>query len=698
MTVVLLAARLQRRVPRLATMLLCCGSCGIFGLSRPARADDAAAVAPETVTVRGGSSAAGFVGHASLEDDPREIVDVGELLESVPGAHVRRQGGEDGLSTLSLRGTSSSEAAVVLAGVPLSGGGDPAIDLSSLPLWPGARVRVFRSFAPASLGQGSLGGTLALDPPSPQDPERTLVWVGVGSFGTARMRVGDVRKLGDGPDAPRVALGLSASRATDDFSYYDPQLGHDTDQQNAQHAQVQALASYTLPFHVGTRAREGDVTVTALAQARRQHLPGTFYLSTPNQVLASDRELASVQASVQEGRGAMYARLWGRREDLRLSDDPAASSGLLAPSTEDDAIVAAGGALGWRGAPAKGAKLDVLLDASGERFVPGDFRGVTAPPGATRTAVGTGLDASYAASAATTVAASARLDGRSDTSTQAAARFELRPTAHAGVETIAGPLTLATHGGFLARPASFTELYGDHGSFVGDPSLRTESAVTVDAGGRLAGQTKDGGHWRASGDVDLSVFGTWATDLITFVAQGAEGREVATNIGRARILGLELGAQGEVGPFFARVAYTLLASENLSACASRVTSTITTTPGACDRPPLPGRPSDDLLTDAGVHLGPVRLRYGVDVVSGEYADSIANVPVPARVLQSTGASLDVPRVPGLRLAVDARNLFDVRTGTYPGGFAPVQEPIGDAYLYPLPGRSILGTIRYETTR
>jgi outer membrane receptor protein involved in Fe transport len=204
--------------------------------------------------------------------------------------------------------------------------------------------------------------------------------------------------------------------------------------------------------------------------------------------------------------------------------------------------------------------------------------------------------------------------------------------------------------------------------------------------------------------VDLSVFATWATDLITFVPQGAEGREIATNIGRARILGLELGAHGEVGPFFARVAYTLLSSENLSACAAPVGSMITTTRGPCDRPPLPGRPADDLVSDAGVHVGPARVRYGVDVVSGEYVDTVANVSIPARVLQSTGASLDVPRVPGLRVAIDVRNLFDVRTGLYVGGFAQgaqaplTPEPIGDAYLYPLPGRSLMGTIRYETTR
>ena len=221
--------------------------------------------------------------------------------------------------------------------------------------------------------------------------------------------------------------------------------------------------------------------------------------------------------------------------------------------------------------------------------------------------------------------------------------------------------------------------------------------MTLDAGARVAGHTRDqAAFWHASGDVDLAVFATWASDLITFVAQGAEGREVATNIGRARILGLELGAHGEIGPFFARVAYTLLSTDDLSACAS--SGGITSVAGPCVRPPLPGRPTDDLVSDVGVHVGPVRARYGVDVTSGEFADTVADVPVPARMLQSVGASLDVPRVRGLRVAIDVRNLFDVRTGTYAGGFGPTQEPIGDAYLYPLPGRSVLGTIRYEATR
>ena len=63
----------------------------------------------------------------------------------------RRLGADDTFSTLSIRGSTSSEVAVLFAGVPLTGAADPSLDLASLPLWPGARVKVYRSFTPASI-------------------------------------------------------------------------------------------------------------------------------------------------------------------------------------------------------------------------------------------------------------------------------------------------------------------------------------------------------------------------------------------------------------------------------------------------------------------------------------------------------------------------------------------------------------------
>src|SRR5215469_2180213 len=136
----------------------------------------------EEVVVHG-TEAGGFVSRADERDSPREITDAASLVEPLPGVHVRRYGADDAFTTLSIRGSSSTEVAVLVAGVPLTGGADPSLDLASLPLWPGAVVRMHRTFTPAALGPGSLGGTLALEPPKPTSPPRTEAWAAVGSFG-----------------------------------------------------------------------------------------------------------------------------------------------------------------------------------------------------------------------------------------------------------------------------------------------------------------------------------------------------------------------------------------------------------------------------------------------------------------------------------------------------------------------------------
>ena len=74
-------------------------------------------------------------------------------------------------------------------------------------------------------------------------------------------------------------------------------------------------------------------------------------------------------------------------------------------------------------------------------------------------------------------------------------------------------------------------------------------------------------------------------------------------------------------------------------------------------------------------------------MSGMVADNAGSILVPPRVLASVGARVDVTRE--LRLALDLRNLFDVRTSTYEGALGPTHEPIGDYFEYPLPGRTFL---------
>ena len=78
------------------------------------------------------------------------------------------------------------------------------------------------------------------------------------------------------------------------------------------------------------------------------------------------------------------------------------------------------------------------------------------------------------------------------------------------------------------------------------------------------------------------------------------------------------------------------------------------------------------------------------------ADVAGSIGVPPRVLASAGLRVDVAR--GVRLALDVRNVLDVRTGTYAGALGPVREPIGDYYEYPLPGRSVLVSVRFSEGR
>ncbi|MGO9833981.1 MAG: TonB-dependent receptor domain-containing protein [Polyangiaceae bacterium] len=637
------------------------------------------ALAQQTEVQVRGDSAGNWTSRADERDSSRELTDAASLVEPLPGVYVRRFGGDDSFATLSIRGTSSSEVAVILAGVPLTGGADPSLDLATLPLWPGAVARVHRSFAPAALGPGSLGGTLVIDPPRATAPAATDAWAAVGSFGEARLRVGNVSDVGGGA---RVATALSASRSDGDFSYYNPLLstpGHDvsTTLENAGHAAANGLASLALPVRWG-HANDGALTVTMLAQDRRQQLPGTVIGPTPFSSLDSDRQLASAELTGTAGPGAWSARAWGRRDGLHLRDP--LESAILGPTSADQTIAAVGGSVGWRGHPASGAMLEAHVDGSGERFEPGEYVGAASPPGATRASVGTALDAEWRPATELTVAGSGRVDGWADAASDGTSDHEVRPTGHIGIEAPLDAVTLAAHGGATGRPPSFVELYGDRGAFIGDPSLHPESAWTVDAGGRLSE-----GHDRLRMAIELVTFATWADDLITFVPTGAYGRSKATNIGRARMLGAEVDGRAQAGPVELRVSYTALAAENESACTAVV--------GPCEHPPLPARPANDVVADAIVHHGPASVRAGVDAITGMFADLAGSIPVPPRVLASVGARVDVVR--GVRLAVDVRNLFDVRTGTYGGALGPVREPIGDYYEYPLPGRSVLFTARFS---
>lgn len=684
------------RTPKLAILAVLIASCS----SSAARADEAGTNEPNRdaeddnntdknidVTVRG-SALSGFVSKTSVDQSAREVIDAASLVAELPSVHVRRLGAEGAFATLSVRGSASSQVGAVLAGIPLTSAADPSLDIGALPLWPGATFRVYRGFAPASLGtSGYLGGVLSIEAPSPAlgaSSGQTEWWAAAGSFGSLKLRAGDIRNAGP----VSLGAGVFASRSDGDFTFEaaDPRTGELTprDRRNARFVAAGAIGRASVDLGWGSAG------TTLFADARKQGLPGQALFPTSLATLETGRIVGGVDVTVKlpEAR-ALKGALWARRESSMFEDPLGELDPTRRGAHVESAIEALGGSVGWRGAalPSIPLTAGIVVDARGERL---SSRG-SGDAGATRLSAGAGLEITWKAAAFASIAASGRLDARRDhTSPAITAKTpqesqppvessDFAPSGHiGGALKLTDSLEVAAHAGALFRPPSFFELFGDRGTLVGDASLRPERALSADLG--LRGAARDAG---VEVSYELVGFATLATDLITFVPLGLATFR-ARNVERASIAGLEASAELRASGLRTTLSYTLLATENLSP-----------DPLSQGRP-LPGRPVHDLAYDAAYQLGPLRVRYGLDALAGTTVDVEGTRILPARILHNAGASVDIPFVRGLRASIEVQNLFHLRTlyVTSPLRNAPVAMPVSDFLGFPLPGRTAWVSLHY----
>lgn len=633
------------------------------------------------VVVRG-STAQGYASTTSSDTAPREPIDAASMLAGLPSVHVRRLGADGSFGTVSVRGSAAAQVAVFLAGVPLTSAADPAVDVGTLPLWPGARFRVHRGFAPASLGTtGYLGGVLAIDPPDARAGSRTESWLAAGSFGSLKVRAGDVRRIGD----LALATGVHASRTDSDFTYQvaDPVRGAigERVRENAHHVAAGAIhrAEWSRPW--------GALGAMIHVDARRQGVPGSIARPTRFASLEGTRLLAAADVRARAGPlSVVHAALWGRRETSTFADPRSELDRTRTRTIADQIVEATGGSVGWRARRFDSLTLGVFADGRAERFGPGDSPG--GPVRATRIAGGVGCETEWRATRALTLAASCRLDARRDeaegadvlASAPSGPSTDFAPSGHAGASLrIDDTLVLSAHAGALWRPPSFVELYGDRGALLGDPSLRPERAIAADVGAHGAIALAS----RATLAYEVVAFATRATDLVAFVQHG-QSTLLARNVDRAVIAGGEAMIALLAPSLRTSASYTLLATENLGA-----------DPVARGRP-LPGRPVHDLAYDAAYRVGPVRVRYAIDAIAGTTIDVAGTAMLPARVLHAAGIALDVPGAPGLRAGVDVTNLFDQRVFYIDSPLLgrPVAVPVSDFFGFPLAGRAVWVTVRY----
>lgn len=627
--------------------------------ARTARADEA----PVSIVVVG-SGETGFSSTSSESTRSRETADTAALFEGMPGVRVRRLGAEGTFSTLSIRGAASNQVGVVLAGVPLTGAADPSFDLSTLPLWPGATVHAYRTFAPAAIGGGYLGGVAVIDPIASTSKPHTEIYDAVGAFGSLRMRIADVRAIGGGW---KIATGLSAGRADDDFLYVDPIGGPgreiDRRRKNSGFVQVGGIVQARRDVDAWT------ILLTALASDRRDGVAGTFQRPTTATTLGRDRELFAFEARRGDDLGRWLVRAWTRRDAQRFEDPFGEEGGLGLVGSARQTTNAFGVALGRSLRLADSLVVDLRLEEEVESATTISVTDLSATR--KRSRLGAAIDATWRPFDVLSLLAAARADVRRDVALDAPTRDEILPAAHLGLDfQVIDALSLLAHAGVVARPPSFVELLGDGGAIEPAPELKSERALAVDGGARARGAIGSL-RWEA----EVVGYALRMRDLIVLLPRGV-GTLRAENVGDAIGFGTETSAGASVDFLRVVASHTWLTTEDRS------------TDVAARGHPLPGRPQHDLTLDVVARVARATLRWGLDVVSSTTLDRAATITLPTRAWQTIGATYAITRE--ITAIGEIANVFDQRSGdvVYTSGPPPifVRYPISDFVGYPIAGR------------
>jgi iron complex outermembrane receptor protein len=226
-------------------------------------------------------------------------------------------------------------------------------------------------------------------------------------------------------------------------------------------------------------------------------------------------------------------------------------------------------------------------------------------------------------------------------------------------------LALRGNAGRYARAPNFSELFGNRGSIIGNPRLDPEKGVNADMGvvfthdaiGPLT-------HLRA----EATGFVSFVDDLIVLV-QNSQRTSVPRNVASARVLGTEATlALDAFERAHLALNYTFQDARDESGIPAR------------DGNHLPGRPVHSLYARAEYHVGPAQLFYELDFLASNFLDQANFREVDSRTVHTIGVTSRLPW-PAFEVSLELRNLSD--------------NQIEDVGGFPLPGRSVFGSIRWR---
>lgn len=480
---------------------------------------------------------------------------VADALAATPGVQVARTGASADLATASVRGATSAELPVYLAGVRLNDDVTGTADLSTVPLALLDRVELVRGAGPLVADRAGVAGALFLEPRLARRTRAEALF-GAGSFGAASAQL----TVGAASRRARSLASLRVERSDNDYAYLDDRgtLASAADDRLLVRRNADAKSVDTLGVTRVELAARARLSLVHGAVAREQGVTG----------------LGVIPAS--QTRSLLWRGLVGARLELScarrpVGDEPEracrlelVSTGLAAAQRLDDPASELG--LLARQVKTAGARTSHALRFDGE-LVPGTLRLVTSSTleleglevhrdgafttGAERLASKTSAALRGALGRHVLVSGQGGLECHQTSSRGAAPGAAPLASAGCGVLEPTGRLALelaprewlglTLAGGRAVRVPTLGELFGTSAIVRGNPELRASSALSAELGVRARG----GGVLR--GSADLVGFARLSSDQVAY-RRSSLGVVRPYNVGRSRVLGLEGALRGELGP------------------------------------------------------------------------------------------------------------------------------------------------------
>lgn len=607
---------------------------------------------------------------------------VAEHLAATAGVSVRRMGGPGDFSTLSIRGSTSTQVALYLDGVLLNGASVGTVDLSTLQVGDLERIITYRGAAPLSLGPDGMFGAVHLISRRPQGAA-FRAQAAIGSFFSRQLSVS--ASFGNSEGSLNLSATYSGKRG--DFLYRDNAgtpltLADDRDlprRNNDQNA---------LQLH--TDARWWKLRVLATLFLKEQGA------ATPVNVQDTDLRFAMWRPVLAISHDALRWSILTYRSQVSLTAQGNRTSNTAQNEQADEADARWTGTLALK--PLDGLRLALSPLLSSARFVvqrplAGNDAGQESR---SRWLAGGAFEADGTWSILR-AAAGTRLDVLHDTGSFAASPFSRQQLVNTSrTRAFLQPqLTLAAtplddgawHTEVVARllrrsrAPTFYELFGSDGRVRGNPQLRDESQTTVDGALKGEWQHTTWGHWRG----ELSYAFTHANDLVVMVQNGQDLPQ-AQNVAASELHTIE--AELTASPWkFLRLdaAYTFQQVRNLTAGIER-------------GKPLSGRPPHSArIAATGFASWPTRasLMLEFQYIDAAFLDRGATRSAPARYPFNVRLLAQVAAAP-LFVQVEVQNLFDQRTEAryIPAIDTNISVPTIDFIGYPLPGRAAYVSLVY----